>query len=150
MARPTKLTDEVQAKIVQAIVAGNYLETAAAFAGVDRKTIRIWIRDGSRQTKGRKRDFYEAVMQAQAESEVRAVVTLAQSKDWKAHAFRLARRFPDRWASTSTVRQEIVDLRQDFRNASDFLKKAPDEALALAEAYETTVRELEPGDDQAA
>ena len=32
--RPTKLTPDVQEKIVQAIRAGNYIETAAAYAGV--------------------------------------------------------------------------------------------------------------------
>jgi len=42
MARPTKLTPAVQKKIVDAIKAGNYMETAAAYAGISKQTLYNW------------------------------------------------------------------------------------------------------------
>ena len=40
--RPTKLTSELQSRIVQAIQAGNYIETAAAYVGISKNTLFLW------------------------------------------------------------------------------------------------------------
>ena len=44
--RRTLLTPERQEKIVQAILTGNYLETASAYAGVSPDTVREWLQRG--------------------------------------------------------------------------------------------------------
>ncbi|MGB4501182.1 MAG: hypothetical protein WBI21_07950 [Natronincolaceae bacterium] len=49
MARPTKLNPETQNKIITAIRAGNYIETAAAYAGISKNTLYDWLRKGERE-----------------------------------------------------------------------------------------------------
>lgn len=97
--RPTKLTPALQAKVVEAIRAGNYIETAAAYAGVSKVTLYDWMRRGNEQKSGRFREFLNAVEKALGDSEARdvALIGKAAGEDWKAAAWRLERRFPDRW-----------------------------------------------------
>ena len=40
--RPSKMTDERVTKILEALRAGNYLETAARYAGVSYETLNEW------------------------------------------------------------------------------------------------------------
>lgn len=46
MARPTKLTPELQAAYLDALKRAWYFETAADLAGIDRGTVRRWIKRG--------------------------------------------------------------------------------------------------------
>ena len=59
--RPTKLTPEVRQKICDAVRAGNYLDTAAEFGGVDRSTLHRWLRRGERASRGIYRDLADGV-----------------------------------------------------------------------------------------
>src|SRR5262249_2011340 len=95
----TEVPAEVQQKIVQAILGGNYLETAAADAGMHKSTRYDWLKRGKRQTEGSLRDLHEAVRKALSDAEVRDVlsVTKAADKYWQAAAWRLERKFPDKW-----------------------------------------------------
>ena len=70
----TKLTEAVQDIIVTAIRAGNYLETAAAVAGIHKETFYDWLRKGaSAQEPDIYSNFSDAVARALAESESVAV-----------------------------------------------------------------------------
>ena len=91
--RPTKLTPELQAKIVEAIAAGNYIETAAAYAGVNKTTIYDWMRRGGRTSKGIYHEFSNAVTRALAQAEMRDVLIIGQAakENWQAAAWRLER-----------------------------------------------------------
>ena len=97
--RSSKLTPEIAQRILDCVRAGNYLETSAAYAGISKSSLFNYIRLGKRQSRGKYRDFLEAVERAQAEAEVRDVVTVerASKTDWKAAAWRLERKFPARW-----------------------------------------------------
>lgn len=111
--RPTKLTSEVQHRIVQAIQAGNYMETAAAYAGINKSTLYLWLKRGAREkerleknSRARMRKaeapyvkFSNAVEKALAEAEMRDVMIIgkAASEQWQAAAWRLERKFPQRW-----------------------------------------------------
>lgn len=97
--RPTKLTPELQASVVEAIRAGNYVETAAAFAGIDKTTLYDWLRQGATAGSGPYHEFSHAVKAAQAAAEVRDVMLIgkAAATQWQAAAWRLERKFPDRW-----------------------------------------------------
>lgn len=111
--RPTKLTPEVQHRIVQAIQAGNYMETAAAYAGINKTTLYDWLRRGAREKERLERnsrarmrkaeapyvEFSNAVEKALAEAEMRDVMLIgkAASEQWQAAAWRLERKFPQRW-----------------------------------------------------
>ena len=46
--RPSKLTPEVQEKIVTAIRAGNYAQVAAVYAGIGERTFYRWMERGEK------------------------------------------------------------------------------------------------------
>lgn len=104
MARPTKLTKETQERILQAVQAGNYLETAAQFAGIDGSTMRRWLQKGEGEGAPEPyRTFYTALKSARASAEVRSVAliqTAASNGTWQAAAWYLERSYPDRWGRT--------------------------------------------------
>jgi transposase len=99
--RPPKLqlTPEVQARIVQAVSAGSYLDTAASYAGVARSTMYRWLNRGRRDKKGVYAEFAKAVHKAMADAEIRDITQIAKATEasWQASAWRLERKFPDRW-----------------------------------------------------
>lgn len=113
MGRPTKLNYEVQEKIIQAIKAGNYMETAAAYAGINKSTLYDWLKRGEREKQRMGKnpryrirksekpyvEFSDAVEKALAEAEMRDVLLIgkAAEEQWQAAAWRLERKFPDRW-----------------------------------------------------
>lgn len=101
--RPTLLTPEVHATIVKLLALGNYLETAAALAGVSRSTVFAWLRRGAEESDGIYFDFLVAARTAAAQSEATdlAIIQMAARRgDWKAAAWRLQHRFPSRWGRT--------------------------------------------------
>ena len=124
MARPTKLNFDTHNKIITAIRAGNYIETAAAYAGVNKSTLYEWLKRGEREKQRvaensrygiRKSEkpyveFSNAVEKALAEAEIRdvAIIAKAAKEQWQAAAWRLERKFPDRWG-----RKDKVDLSAD-------------------------------------
>jgi transposase len=95
--RPTKLTPELQDRIVALLRAGNYIETAARFCDVDKVTLYAWLKRGNRQANGPFREFLNAVERAQAEAEIRDLEVIRQEPSWQARAWRLERKFPQRW-----------------------------------------------------
>lgn len=100
VGRPTKLTPELQEKILTAIRAGNYVETAAAHCGINKVTLYDWMKRGAAEESGIYREFSNAIEKAWADAEVRDVALLAKAaqENWQAIAWRLERRHPDRWA----------------------------------------------------
>lgn len=107
MPRPTKLTPETQARIIQALEAGNYFETACGYAGVSATTGYNWMNKGRESTSGIYFEFLNAVEKASSNAEARNVALIQQAaKDtWQAAAWWLERRAPDRWGRQ---RQEIT------------------------------------------
>jgi transposase len=133
--RPTKISPEIQKKIVEAITRGNYTETAAALAGISKDTFYAWLKKGARQKKGPFKEFSDAVDRAQAEAEAMDLVRIEVAAngrptkllrdekgniifdekgkpiimersvypDWTAAAWRLERRFPERWSSKARI-----------------------------------------------
>ncbi|MFD1422452.1 hypothetical protein ACFQ4J_01685 [Laceyella tengchongensis] len=119
--RPTKLTPALQEKIVTVIRGGNYIETAAAYAGISKQTLYNWLRRGARQKSGQYREFALAVEQALAEAEMRDLALIEQAArdgKWQAAAWRLERRFPKRWG-----RQDYLDLLMQERQTQVQVKK---------------------------
>lgn len=103
--RPTKLTKETQAKIVEAVRAGAYIETASVFAGIDKASLYAWMKRGNAQSKGIYREFLNAIEKAFAESELRDIMNIgnAAKDNWQASAWRLERKFPDRWGRKERI-----------------------------------------------
>lgn len=110
-----RLTPQVTRDIAQHVRHGNYLETAAAAVGVHKNTLHTWLRRGRQAIErawpikdAEYAAFHRAVHEAMAESEVRTLdrLTQAGAGDWRAHAWRLERRFPDRWGRRQRVEVE--------------------------------------------
>lgn len=125
--RPTKLTYELIEQIADLVREGNYIETASAVAGIDKNSLYRWLKRGAREVerlaknpklKGKIEekiyvDFSDAVKKAMAESEADDLENIkkASREDWKASAWRLERRFPNRWG-----RKEKVDIDANMKN----------------------------------
>jgi transposase len=99
VARPDKLTPEIQQKIVDSLRMGNYIETASAYAGINKTTLYDWLKRGAREKRGKYKQFSNAVEKAMAEAEMRDVALIAQAakENWQAAAWRLERKYPARW-----------------------------------------------------
>ncbi len=109
MARPSKLTPEVQERICQAIRAGNYYEAARAYAGIGYSTFRAWMIKGEKAKSGKYREFMEAVTRAEHEAEARMVALWQKHmpEDYRAIRDFLERRYPERWGKRVDIKQDI-------------------------------------------
>ena len=138
--RPTKLDYKVQEKIIQAIKAGNYMETAAAYAGISKSTLYDWLKRGEREKQRvaknpryriRKSekiyvDFSDAVEKALAEAEVRDVLLISKAAEeqWQAAAWRLERKFPDRWGRRVIEHSGDININNPLKDlTTEELKK---------------------------
>jgi len=117
--RPTKLDEVVQEKIVNAIKAGNYIETAAAYAGINKDTLYEWLKRGEREKQRLRKDknlkinkaeepfvyFSDAVEKALAEAEMRNVLIISKTAEaqWQAAAWWLERKYPEKWGKRDNV-----------------------------------------------
>jgi hypothetical protein len=112
MARPTKLTPELQKRITDAIQGGVDKKVAAAMAGIAESTFYDWL------DQGRKPDalpefseFSESIERAEAEAEVVKVGRIsiaANNGNWKAASWWLERKHPERWSETKKLQTEIT------------------------------------------
>lgn len=139
--RPTKLTTELMNEIAQYLRAGNYIETTAALVGIHRDSVYEWLKRGnaeiervskSNRANIRKKEaifveFTDTVKKAQAQSEAMLVGLIGQAaqKNWTAAAWRLERKYPDKWGRTErnvgTAQddpvKELAKQIQDLRDA---------------------------------
>ena len=160
--RPIKLTPEIHREVVDLVREGNYLDTAAAHVGISRGTIHAWIRRGRRLQEGPDwtqygaedrafLDFSIAIRRAKAESEagdlgaIRASVDRNGFPDWRARAWILERKNPERWGRRDTI---AVGRAPDTVGRDDLdVSKLDDRQLdALIDALEAGIRAEEDGD----
>jgi hypothetical protein len=101
MARPTKLTPEVQETICKAIRIGATYQAAAEAAGVGYSTFNAWMK--YEQPKYQK--FREAVERANADAQLDllAKVQTFGDKDWRANTWILEHRFKQDYGQTVDV-----------------------------------------------
>jgi hypothetical protein len=113
MARPTKLTEATQSKIVGLIRAGNTFEGAALASGIHPATFYSWREKGQHdQEEGVTSiysEFYEVTQIAVGESEAILVkyARSAAEKDGRIAIAMLERRFPDRWTQKHKVEGDV-------------------------------------------
>lgn len=148
--RPSKINPKIQAKICDVIRAGNYIETAAAHAGIAKNTLYDWMKRGAREKEriekagGRAKvkkseaeyvEFSDAVEKALADAEVRDVMIIANAatSDWKAAAWRLERKFPDKWGRKDKVQAEVEHSGAITNNHVDLSQLSTEELKKLAE-----------------
>lgn len=122
IGRPTKLTPELQAEMVNIIRVGNYVETACAYVGLNKSTFYDWLKRGARELdrikqnpKARIRkeeeifvEFSNAIKKAEAEAEARDVLIIGKAAEtqWQAAAWRLERRLPKKWGRSRPYQED--------------------------------------------
>src|SRR5215211_6194992 len=98
--RPRKLTAKRQKAIVDAVRTGAHREQAAEAAGISRRSLQNWLARGELGGEQPYRRFAEAVREAEAQAELESLRTIekaAAEGDWRARAWVLERRWPQRW-----------------------------------------------------
>jgi hypothetical protein len=147
-----KLTPQLQEKVVAMIRGGNYIETAAAAAGISKQTLYTWLKNGARAEEGPEYEFAEAVHQALAQAEVRNVLLIGEAAKtvWQAAAWRLERMNPERWALRSKFEHsgEIAVLSFDEVKRRISERAARRSAAALAAGVGGTVAGGTPGNPE--
>jgi hypothetical protein len=130
--RPTLLTDEVADRIVQVVTAGNYLKTAAQFAGVSQSTLMSWLARGRAAAAITERgddlpatelpflNFLQRVTQAETVAEVSAVTHWRRAfpEDWRSARDYLARKRPEQWAAKTTIAISSEDAERRIEEAT--------------------------------
>lgn len=113
----TKMDPETVNRIVNLIKAGNFAVVAAKSAGIAQRTYTSWMNKGRYEAGRRARGeppvaskdpyvhFYYEVESAIAEAEGRHVANLMKHSqdDWRASAFYLERKHPERWAAKVNI-----------------------------------------------
>jgi hypothetical protein len=140
MARPSKWTPELQAKIIELIEAGDAPEVAAGVNGIGRSTHFEWMaaNEDYRTEVARAKDVFE--------SGRRAIVLKGDEKGngfgpAKAALEVLSRRFPRRWSVQ--VKVEMADSLNRFIDAAQRIC-SPEDFAKLLEALAE-----EPGEGEA-
>ena len=134
MAR-SKLTPERSETILGLVRSGNYLQVAAAYAGIDPTTLSRWLAKGRLEiAEGRRTaaaEFAESCARAEAQAEAVRLQRIAKAAetDWKADAWYLERRFPTRWGDRRTI---DVTASVDVRLEQAFVL-SPDSAVLAEE-----------------
>lgn len=110
--RPTKFNQEIADKIVNYILMGSYVETAAQAAGIHKHTLYEWLKTGALDKEAGKATlksrFNDAVSEAVGKSQQRDLLTIdnAAKKDWRAAAWKLERRSPKHWGPKAALKLE--------------------------------------------
>lgn len=90
-----------------------YRETACAAAGIDSKTLRNWLKLAKRGGKANHIyvQFAHDLEVAEAKTEIvdLATISKASREDWRAAAWRLARKNPDRWGERTRLEHSGPD-----------------------------------------
>lgn len=115
----TKLTPEIQKRLVDALKKGNYRIIACALVGISDRTLREWIFKAEVEGDARYTELAKQVREAEAgiEQIVVARILSAGRREWKADAWYLERRFAQRWGDQSIG----VVLRACLTQAREFL-----------------------------
>ena len=110
VGRPSKLTTETKGKLVNALSAGAHIEIACIYAGIDTATYCRWAaiaRNSTPENPAPKEylELAETIEQATVQGEITTLASIkkASADDWRAGAWLLERRHPDRWASSHRI-----------------------------------------------
>jgi hypothetical protein len=98
MARPSKLTQEIQQRIGDNIALGLTYRLAAESACVTYKSFNLWMQQGKNSTSGRHFEFYQHIQKCNAEGALKLLERLneaAKAGDTRICMFILERRFSE-------------------------------------------------------
>lgn len=145
--RPTKLTPELQNKLLKYVAMGVPLDSACKCVSLDYATVREWLQRGRGEhpTRGKTPQFeafadkYNVAI-GQCEARLVAKIQSAADSDWKAAAWLLARRHPQRWAEPKPTSLEdlIVAMAQSGLLSPEQL----DALIKLSESSKNTAKQI--------
>jgi|SRR5271157_910443 len=98
MARPTKLTYEIQQRIGENIALGLSYALAAESAGVTYQTFNTWMNKGKKSTSGKYYQFYKQIQKRNADAAKTCLERLndaAETENCQVCMWILERRFPE-------------------------------------------------------
>jgi transposase-like protein len=104
--RKPKLNKMVIKRLEEALLAGNYIETACDYAGINRATFYKWMAEAEKSgAKPLFRELSDTVTSARAQAEMRNVLRIQKAADdsWQAAGWWLERSFPQRWGRHQKV-----------------------------------------------
>ena len=116
MARPTKLTNEVQQKIGDGVSIGLTYALAASAAGVTYQTFNQWIKLGRDSTSGKYFELYKHIEQRNAEGALRILQRLndaAKAGNCQVCMFILERRFSEDFGRRVYKKTNVVSENQN-------------------------------------
>lgn len=162
MARPSKLTPNIQDRIVIVLENAGTRSLAAKAAGVDPVTLKRWTRWGE-AGKAPYAAFSQAVRMAEgkAEASLLACVVKAAPANWRAAAWILERRWPKAWGRRDFEAERARQAaRLEAKNALDAIpleeltamveaeraRRLPARALDLATMSDAELARLARGD----
>jgi hypothetical protein len=114
MARPTKLTPELQGEICTHIrETGMFRRRAAALVNVSEQTFSEWYSRGSREDEGIHHEFFLAINRAEAEFQHTACNMLKIGSTMNSSLLLkwLARRFPEEFGRRDNIVEESIEDR---------------------------------------
>ena len=124
MARPSKFTPEVRTRILQALQAGNYQDTACHYAGISPATFYRWMAESELPDADPELlAFREEVNKSRADAEARNIALIqqaAQGGTWQAAAWWLERSFPSKWGRYQRVDTNVVIEAADPEREREF------------------------------
>jgi hypothetical protein len=125
MARPIKLTPEIQKALCDCLRSGCYAVTACARAGISESTYYLWLQKGEAGQRPYL-EFLESVKKADADAEALLAATVmrvaldSENPCWQAAMTMLERRHPERWGRRLVEAKVAIDgevtIEHDFSN----------------------------------
>jgi hypothetical protein len=143
MARRTKLTDELQAALVQTFNGGSTIKDACAYVGISETAYYDWMARGRAAKSGRYAEFAEAIKKARSVARVEAVALVrkaAKEGNWQAAAWILERSDPESWARRTYSKIEGLE---------ELLAIAGRKGIDASELFNSMIAELALDDSSA-
>lgn len=140
MPARTRLTTGVREKLVEASKLGMTRDLQCAFAGIGKSTLFRWMAEGRKAKKGKKRELWEALKEAEALGAKSALDSIraaheGERKDWKAAAWYLERRHGYRKnGPAESAREEVLELVHGENRVERIQRRIGDGEAAIREA----------------
>jgi hypothetical protein len=116
MGRPSKFTEEVRARVLEAIASGVPRRVGAEYAGISERTLQTFLARARDAQSGPYLQFSQALKKAEATAVIAAVGRIRNHgrDSWQADAWWLERRYPEEWG-----RQDRTKLDAQLQEAAE-------------------------------